>query len=46
MKFEWTFEVFALNWMTWFEERVKLLVALFFFLDLLNILVLEHIKPV
>ena len=36
MNFEWKFEVFALNLMTWFQERVKLLVASF--LELLNIL--------
>ena len=40
MNFEWKFAVFALNLMTWFQERVELLVALF--LELLIILVLEH----
>ena len=40
MNFEWNFAVFALNLMTWFQERVKLLVAPF--LELLNIFVLEH----
>ena len=40
MNFERKFAVFALNLMTWFQERVKLLVTPF--LELLNILVLEH----
>ena len=40
MNFEWKFAVFALNLMTWFQERVKLLVAPI--LELLNIIVLEH----
>ena len=40
MNFEWKFAVFALNLMTWFQERVELLVAPL--LLLLNILVLEH----
>ena len=40
MNFEWKFAVFDLNLMTWFQERVKLLLAPF--LELLNILVLEH----
>ena len=41
MNFEWKFAVFALNLMTWFQERVELLVAPFLYL--LNVLVLEHI---
>ena len=40
MNFEWKFAVFDLNLMTWFQERVKLLLAPF--LEQLNILVLEH----
>ena len=40
MNFEWMYAVFALNLMTWFQGRVKLLVAPF--LELLNIFVLEH----
>ena len=41
MNFKWKFAVFALSLMTWFQERVKLLVGPF--LELLNILILEHI---
>ena len=47
MNIEWRFAVFALNLMILFQERVKLLVALF--LELLNIFVLEYkacLKPV
>ena len=40
MNFEWKFAVFDLNLMTWFQERVKLLLAPF--LEQLNILVWEH----
>ena len=40
MNFEWKFAVLALNLMTWFQERVKILVAPF--MELLNIFVLEH----
>ena len=40
MNFEWEFAIFALNLMTWFQERIELLVAPF--LELLDILVLEH----
>ena len=40
MNFELKFLVFTLNLITWFEERIELLVAPF--LELLNILVLEH----
>ena len=40
MNIEWRFAVFALNLMILFQERVKLLVALF--LELLNIFVLEY----
>ena len=40
MNIEWKFAVFALNLMILFQERVKLLVALF--LELLNIFVLEY----
>ena len=38
--FEWKFAVFTLNLMTWFQERVKLLVAPFS--EMLNIFDLEH----
>ena len=40
MNFECEFAVFALNLITWFQERVKLLVAPV--LELLNIFFLEH----
>ena len=40
MNIEWKFAVFALNLMILFQERVKLLVALF--LELLNIFALEY----
>ena len=39
MNFEWNFAAFALNLMTRFRERVKLLVTSF--LELLNIFALE-----
>ena len=40
MNFEWKFAVFVLNLMTWFQDSVELLVAVF--LELLSILVLGH----